>query len=158
MRFILSLIVLAMGIQVWAQVPVQEDRNEATYNKQFSIGLNGYDPVSYFPEGGSVPIVGDPQISFTYGTIPYFFSSEQNKALFMENPLKYEPTYGGWCAYAMSEDSRIQINPLIFTLQNNRSHFFISKSAKRTFDEEMAVREPAADVNWKNFSGEQPRL
>lgn len=158
MKSILSLILLFSGYVASAEIPVHADRNELEYNKQFTIGLNGYDPVSYFAEGGSVPVLGSETIAFTYGTIEYRFASEENRSLFMSNPLKYEPTYGGWCAYAMSENSKVQINPLYYTIHGNRAHFFISRSAKRTFDEEIAIREPAADGYWTTYSGEAPRL
>lgn len=158
MKTLLTLGLLLVGLQAWANVPVHEDRNEAEYNKQFSVGLNGYDPVSYFAEGGGGPQKGSADVTFTYGTIVYHFVNEANKDTFKHNPLKYEPTYGSYCAYAMSEGSKIEINPLIFTIHGNRAHFFVNKSAKKSFDSELKEREPVADQNWKDFSGEEPRL
>jgi YHS domain-containing protein len=153
-----SLLVLLWSATTFADVPLQQDRNEAEYNPQFSVGLNGYDPVSYFTEGGGSPLQGAAQISFTYGTITYYFSSKNNLELFKTNPLKYEPTYGGWCAYAMSEGAKVTINPTVFTIHGNRSHFFVNKSAKKSFDKDVVGRESEADLNWKDFSGEAPRL
>lgn len=158
MKHLVLLMAIGWSSFVQAQVPVHEDRNEAEYNKQYPTVLDGYDPVSYFEEGGGSPAKGNSSISFTYGARTYFFVNDENRQLFMTNPLKYEPTYGSWCAYGMSQGGKIRINPLIYTLKGNRAHFFINKSAKTSFDEELEALEIVADENWKQFSGESPRL
>ncbi len=158
MNKIISLIVFFTHISVWADVPVHKDRNEAEYSNQYAVVLNGYDPVTYFSEGGGTPQKGQPTIAFTYGQRMYHFVSPENRDLFKSNPLKYEPTYGSWCAYAMARGSKVRINPLIFTVAKNRSHFFISRSAKNSFDEDLRNYEDNADQVWFDFSGEAPRL
>jgi YHS domain-containing protein len=158
MKHLVLLIAIGWSSFVQAQVPVQEDRNEAEYNNQYSTVLDGYDPVSYFEEGGSVPVKGNATVSFVYGTRKYIFANEDHRQLFMANPLKYEPSYGSWCAYGMSQGAKIKINPLVFSLNGNRAHFFINKSAKRSFDEDLKASELIADDQWNKFSGESPRL
>jgi YHS domain-containing protein len=157
MKTIISLLVMTWAITGWAEVPVQNDRNEAEYNNQYTPVLDGYDPVSYFKEGGGAPVKGRNDISFTYGTRSYLFASEANLGLFKANPQKYEPSYGSWCAYGMSHNAKIPINPLIFTVSGNRLHFFVSKAAKRNFDGDVQSHEDEADTHWFNFSGEAPR-
>lgn len=152
-----SLLVFVWTVTVMADVPVHADRNEAEYNNQYAVVLNGMDPVSYFAEGGGAPIQGDANISFVYGTRMYHFSSELNKDMFKKNPLKYEPTYGSYCAYGMANGAKINIKPNIFTINGNRAHFFVSKSAKNNFDSNLTADEASADGNWKGFSGEAPR-
>lgn len=47
----------------------------------------------------------------------YKFSSNENKDTFVKNPSKYEPQYGGWCAYAMgSAGEKVEINPETFKI------------------------------------------
>ena len=133
-------------------------RNAAEYNLQGNIGLKGYDPVSYWQEGGSQPRIGDSSIFLDYEGVRYFFSSENNKDLFELIPEKYEPTYGGWCAWAMANGSKVDINPEIYTLSGNRIHFFVGNRPKRNFERDIQKYEALADKNWKNFSGENPRL
>ena len=157
MSKIMGLLVLVLSVQAFADVPVHEDRNEAEYNNQYGVVLNGYDPVSYFSEGGGMPLKGETTIAFNYGTRMYYFASEANLNTFKSNPLKYEPSYGSWCAYAMSQGSKVEINPMIFTVNGNRLHFFISKSAKKSFDKDVTGHEKDADQVWSNFSGEKAR-
>lgn len=65
------------------------------------LALSGYDPVAYFPEGGGKPAKGAQSISLVHGGVLYRFATEANKAAFESNPARYEPAYGGWCAWAM---------------------------------------------------------
>lgn len=146
-----------MFSQAFADVPVRADRNESQYNNQYAVVLNGYDPVSYFPEGGSTPQVGSTGITFTYGTRMYHFVSEANKALFKSNPLKFEPTYGSFCAWAMVNNRKVMIDPTIYTVNGNRLHFFVSPQAKSNFDADVLGYEVIADQNFFDFSGEKPR-
>ncbi len=157
MRNFIGLVAFFMSLHTWADVPVHEDRNEAEYNHQYAVVLNGFDPVSYFPEGGGSPLMGLSKLKFTYGTRIYHFASQENLDAFKANPLRYEPTYGSYCAFGMANNAKIEINPLVFTLNENRLHLFINKSAKRSFDLDVADHEDRADLNFFNRSGEKPR-
>ena len=57
--------------------------------------MSGYDPVSYF--SNDKPQKG--KIAYTNAGITYKFAMAANLETFKKNPLKYEPAYGGWCAY-----------------------------------------------------------
>ena len=138
-------------------VQAQATRNVAEYNLQASVGLKGYDPVSYFPEGGGLPQAGIQNLKLDYMGVSYFFATTQNLDLFVQNPDRYEPTYGGWCAYAMASGSKVDIQPMIYSINENRLHFFVSKRAKQNFDADVAGHETRADGFWKQISGEEPR-
>lgn len=133
-------------------------RNANLYNLNSGIGLKGYDPVAYFPEGGASPQKGIERFKLDYMGVMYLFSSAKNLDLFVENPDKYEPTYGGWCAFAMASGTYVDIQPTIYTIQGNRIHFFVGKRAKNNFDADIVTFEMNADRFWKQISGESPRL
>ena len=135
----------------------QQFRNVKEYNLQNDVGLKGYDPVSYFPEGGNKPLVGVNQYRLNYLGVVYFFANAKNLDLFSKQVNKYEPTYGGYCAYAMASGSKVDIDPMIYTINGNRLHFFVSQRAKRNFDADVSGYETRADGFWKQISGEEPR-
>lgn len=147
---------LLMSPLAGPQVQAQPDRNAAAYNLESGVGLKGYDPVSYFPEGQSKPRKGS--IRYGYKGVTYFFADQKNLETFLKNPEKYEPTYGGFCAWAMSQGSKIDIVPDLYTVNGNRLHLFFSRRAKANFDRDIPKYEPMADANWKKFSGESPRF
>lgn len=139
-------------------VHAESIRNAKAYNIANGVGLKGYDPVSYFPEGGSNPQKGLNEFKLDYMGVTYLFSSAKSLDFFVENPDKYEPSYGGWCAFAMASGTKVDIQPSIYTLQGNRIHFFVSKRAKQNFDSDLAAFELRADKFWEQISGEKPRL
>lgn len=152
-------IFIALGFLGASFAGAQESRDVSKYNI-FVPGenLNGYDPVGYFPEGGGKPQLGLQELSLTYMGVKYNFATAQNLELFMQNPNKYEPTYGQWCARAMAAGSYVKINPLIYTIHGNRLHFFVNKRAKDFFDADLESLETSADRFWKQISGEEPRF
>ena len=135
-----------------------QDRSVVEYNLPNGIGLKGFDPVAVFPEGGDQPAQGDAQFTLDYMGVKYFFASEMHRQMFMQNPAKYEPSYGGWCAYAMASNSKVDIQPQVYTIHGNRAHYFVGVRAKGNFDADVAGHEMRADEFWKQISGEEPRL
>jgi YHS domain-containing protein len=138
----------------------QPDRNVEFYNLPAGsdLALQGYDPVAFFEEHGAQALTGKSDITTTYGGVTYRFASIENREIFLGNPTKYEPTYGGWCAWAMANQGYAPINPIYFTQHGNRMHFFIRASAKRNFDNNLEFHESNADDFWKSESGEEPRI
>ena len=66
-----------------------------------NVILKGYDPVAYFNQGKAV--MGNPLITSKYDGATYLFASREDKAEFDKSPAKFEPQYGGYCAYTMSK-------------------------------------------------------
>lgn len=133
-------------------------RNVAEYNLRSQIALKGFDPVAVFPEGGGAPTPGRPELRLDYMGAIYQFSKPENLDLFVQNPDRYEPSYGGWCAYAMASGTKVDIQPQLFTLNGNRAHYFVSQRAKQNFDRDLKGHEERADRFWKQISGEDPRF
>ena len=144
---------LAMGVSVLDH----QDRNESEYNQQYTKVIDGYDPVSFFIEQENNPTQGLLVFEETFGQREYLFSSKANQDTFKSDPLKFEPTYGSWCAWAMSNGSKAPIIPEAYTVHRGRLHFFASFGAKARFDENKDSREKLADENWFLISGEMPR-
>ena len=154
---VLSMFVLGLSVNP-NLAHAQGSRKVSEYNLQNAVGLKGYDPVAIFAEGGGAPLAGMPGLSLDYQGVTYHFASVQNRDQFQLQPEKYEPTYGGWCAYAMASGSKVDIQPQLFTVHGNRAHYFVSARAKQNFDRDISGHESRADGFWKMFSGEDPRL
>lgn len=158
LRLLMILGIFMVSATSWATPTAEQpDRNVGVYNLENKLGLKGFDPVATFAEHGGKALEGDPQIATTYGDVIYHFASEENRQIFLENPTKFEPTYGGWCAWAMANKAYFDINPMIFTQNGNRMHYFVEPGAKARFDAGLQKREKDADSFWKNESGENPR-
>lgn len=121
------------------------------FNLKNSIGVSGYDLVAYFL---GTPKKGTSVHSYTYKGVIYNFSNENNKNTFVKNPSKYEPAYGGWCAYAMGleESEKVAINPKTYKIIDNKLYFFYNKfginTLKKWNEEGENKLKNNADKNW----------
>lgn len=108
--------------------------------------LDGYDPVAFFTENKPVP--GLPQIRSTYNGATYQFASAKNKALFDKDPAKYEPQFGGFCAYAASQGRTATIDVSQFTIVNGRLLLQYSDKALRLWNQNVQGHLEDADALW----------
>ena len=65
------------------------------------IALRGYDPVAYFEKGE--PVKGTAEHEIFWHDAIWRFESAKNRSLFEDDPEKYAPQYGGYCAWAVAE-------------------------------------------------------
>jgi YHS domain-containing protein len=138
-------------------------RDVSQYNlDKAGLAIQGYDPVSYFSEGGEKPAQGKKNLEYRYRGATYRFATQANLDAFKKNPRKYEPAHGGWCSSAMADGGRkVEIDPKAFKLTKGRLFLFYTNliTDARSFwnkDEPKNTRD--ADAHWKKLSGEDPRL
>ena len=102
-------------------------QDAATRQKHFllednHVAIQGYDPVSYFQSGQKE---GSKSISYAYKGVTYYFANEANKNIFIANPDKYEPAWGGWCGHAMAlRGEKVDIDPETYKIVNGRNVLF----------------------------------
>lgn len=77
------------------------DKDPIYTAKRSNIALQGYDTVAYFTIGE--PTKGSADFSTTYNGAEFRFVSEENLNLFLGDPQKYAPQYGGYCAWAVAQ-------------------------------------------------------
>ena len=65
------------------------------------IAIKGMDTVAYFTT--SKAIKGSKEFSYKREDAIWYFESEEHMNLFIANPEKYAPAYGGWCAFGVTE-------------------------------------------------------
>jgi hypothetical protein len=113
------------------------------------LALKGHDPVEYFTHNR--PAKGDPTRTVTYQGATYRFASEENKKLFEENPAKYAPQFGGFCAYAVSKGYTASIDPAAFQIVDGRLLLQNSLSVRDKFNQDTAANTRKADANWPSI-------
>jgi hypothetical protein len=147
MKTIIALLVFVLVIEGNAQV---ENLRKTNFNLKKNIAVEGYDVVSYF-EGK--PTLGDGTLRVTFKGVVYRFASQSNLAKFKTNPEKYEPAYGGWCAYAMgASGEKIKVDPETFKILEGKLYLFYNFWGNNTLEDwnsnEKNLRE-SADKFWR---------
>lgn len=122
------------------------------------VAIQGYDPVAFFAD--SKPRMGDPKIRTTYGGAIYWFASTDHKAMFEADPAKYEPQFGGWCAYAASIDTLSPIEPKYWEIVDGRLILQHNQRAWDLWHKDAGGNLVKADKNWPGLvekNGAPPR-
>ena len=126
--------------------------------KQFNlnddhIAISGYDPVAYFTEGKAKE--GSKSLKADYMGVTYYFISEKDKDIFAAHPDKYEPEYGGWCAYAMgAKGEKVEVDPETFKIVNGKLYLFYNRffnNTLKSWNKDEAGLRKKADTNWSSF-------
>lgn len=111
--------------------------------------IDGYDVVSYFKNS---PTKGKSQFKVSHQGVTYLFANETNKNAFNDNPGKYLPQYGGWCAYAMGKTGeKVEVNPKTYKLIDGKLYLYYNKFFNNTLDswnEDEKILKQKADKNW----------
>jgi YHS domain-containing protein len=145
----LTILLVLLSSLVWAQ---SDDIRTKHFNLEKQVAIEGYDPVSYFD---NKPMEGKSEIKFRYKGASYLFSNLQNLTKFKSNPEKYEPSYGGWCAYAMGETGeKVKIDPETFKIIDGKLYLFYNFWGNNTLTEWNKNEKPLktkADQNWKKI-------
>lgn len=151
MKKIMSLLAVTLMTISISMAQTTAEKNK----QQFNLGgdglaIKGYDPVAYFNDHKAVE--GKKDISLTSDGVTYHFASTQDRDLFKANPVKYEPQYGGWCAYAMgATGEKVDIDPGTFKITDGKLYLFYNKffnNTKKTWDKDEANLKSKADANW----------
>ncbi|WKL45142.1 YHS domain-containing (seleno)protein [Flavobacterium sp. ZE23DGlu08] len=129
----------------------QKDNKRVTlFNLEKNVAIQGYDPVAYFKQGKAVK--GKKEITASYEGVVYYFSMLVNKEYFLKNPSKFEPQYGGWCAYAMGDSNeKVSINPETFKISNGKLYLFYNaffNNTLKSWNKEETGLMMKADANW----------
>lgn len=133
-------------------------QDDAARKKQFNIeksglAIQGYDPVAYQVQKQAVE--GKSQYTTVYKGITYRFSSDANRKLFLASPEKYEPAYGGWCAYAMGENGeKVAVDPETFKVINGKTYLFYNfyfTNTLKSWNANEPTLKTKADKNWTGF-------
>lgn len=123
---------------------------DPVYTSLFSDkAIRGYDTVAYFTEDKAVE--GDDAYSMEYQGATWLFSSQENLDLFAENPEKYAPQYGGYCAYAVSQNTTASIKPELFTIVDDKLYLNYSESVNEKWLKEKENFIVDADKNWPDL-------
>jgi YHS domain-containing protein len=145
--FLVFAVLLSITSVLFAQ---SEDVRKKNFNIKKNIVLEGYDPVSYFDHQ---PQEGKADIYTMYKGITYRFATPANLNKFKTNPEKYEPAYGGWCAYAMgASGEKVRIDPETYKILDGKLYVFYNFWGNNTLtdwnknEKQLMMK---GDRNWK---------
>jgi len=154
MKTIITLFLLCFtAFTAMADTATQRQKH---YNLKNHLGIQGYDPVSYFSGN---PQKGNSAHAQTVKGVTYHFVSAANASKFKSNPAKYEPQFGGWCAYAFAEKAgKVKINPKSYKIISGKLYLFYrsapwGNTLKKWNKNSDAAQIKVASSEWSKFVG-----
>ena len=151
MKILLTIFIALASAACMAQDGTQLRKTQ--FNLDNGIAISGFDPVAYFKQGTAAK--GKKELAVFDRGVTYYFSSIENKEEFKKNPSRYEPQYGGWCAYAMGKDgSKVEVDPETFKIIDGKLYLYYNKFFNNTlknWNKDEPNLKAKADVNWKQF-------
>lgn len=142
-----SLTILFLGFFIFTQA------QSIDYNTTKGFVANGYDVTEYFNQKA---IKGNDKFISTHDQVKYRFSSKKNLEKFINNPEKYVPQYGGYCAYAVAvKNEKIGVNPKTFEIRDGKLYLFYNAWGVNTLEkwqkENTEQLQEKADMKWKTI-------
>ena len=134
---VLAVSLIASGV-TWAGVDTETDEN--------GVILAGHDAVAYFTQGK--PVLGNANFTAVHNDAIYRFSSEENRDIFVSNPDKYAPAYGGFCAYGATFGKKFEINGKAFEIVDGVLYVNKDENVYKAWAKSIPTHIDEADQEW----------
>jgi YHS domain-containing protein len=127
--------------EIAARAPVAE------INVKEGVAVKGYDVVAYFTD--RIPVKGSPEYMYQWKGATWQFASAEHRAAFVSNPEKYAPQYGGYCSYAISLGSVVDIDPKQWKIVGGRLYLNNNSIAQGLWLRDPEAHIKKGDFNWR---------
>lgn len=143
-RKILALLSL-LSLGLW---PANASAKEAEiYTGIFStLAVSGYDTVAYFTAGK--PVKGRSEFQTEWKGALWYFSSKENLDRFKASPEAYAPQFGGYCAWAVSQNYTASADPMAWRIVDGKLYLNYDKNVQATWEKDIPGHIASANRNW----------
>lgn len=145
---VIPLLVIAIGVVGYIAHSKGAFAMDAIFNTDAGA-IGGYDTVAYFTQSAAVS--GSPEIVAEFAGQDWLFSSEENKALFLQDPEKYVPQYGGYCSYARSIGFTAYSDPTAWSIVDGRLFLNLNHDVREVWSADAEAKITAADAYWQKY-------
>jgi len=138
--------IIALVLLLWGFPALPQTAKTLQNLDKNGAAIQGYDPVAFFTQ--NKPVKGNPELHSSYRGATYYFASAEDKASFDAAPAKYEPQFGGFCAYGVSRGNLVPIKVEAFQIVNGRLLLQYDLDVKEKFNKDTSGNLQKADQNW----------
>jgi YHS domain-containing protein len=132
-------------VQTPAQAGVPGSKSQINLDAH-GVALGGYDPVAYFESGK--PTHGVAAISASYGGARYLFATAAHRRVFLKNPQRYLPEFGGFCVVGTAFGEKVDVDPETGKVVNGKLYLNNSQRALDIFNKDQTSTITKAESNW----------
>ena len=140
MKKLLPLLALLVALPAFAQTKTLLNLDKT------GVAIQGYDPVAFFTD--NKPVKGKPEFVARHNSATYQFVSKEHRDQFKQDPAKYEPVFGGYCAYGVSRGKLVEIDVDAFQIVDGKLLLQYSKGVRDDFNKDSKGNLTKAEANW----------
>lgn len=118
--------------------------------------LAGYDAVAYFTLDKAV--LGKANITAVYDGAIYRFSHHKHRDMFKQNPAKYAPQFGGFCAYGMTFGKKFNVDGKAFKIVDGKLYVNKNLAVYQAWSKDIPLHIKQANQQWpkvKNIAAKE---
>jgi hypothetical protein len=116
------------------------------YFERDGLAIDGYDPVAYVTD--QKPVKGSPEVQFVHRGSTFQFTSDAHRQVFIADPGRFAPQYGGYCAYGMAKGYKAKIDPAAFTVVDGKLFLNYNDAVRAQWLSDIPGYIRRADANW----------
>jgi len=135
---------------------MHNDMKSSICTNMSGLAINGFDAVSYFTDGK--PALGKKDFTYSWMNAKWQFASEEHLKMFKDNPGKYAPQFGGFCAYAVSKNTTAPGNPTAWLVKDGKLYLNVSGDVQKLFNEDVDGNIKKAEKNWKSMMSDEKMM
>ena len=109
------------------------------------VALKGYDVISYLEKHDEK---GTKVNSASFGGVTWWFASAEHRRIFVADPARFVPEYGGFCAYSIGRGAAATADPRVYSATGGKLYLFFDPAVKAVWDQEQSGSIANADRNW----------
>lgn len=111
-----------------------------------NTAVGGYDPVAYHTQGK--PVQGSGSFTTRWKGATWRFASAENRALFLADPERYAPQYGGHCAWAVSQGYTAKGDPNHWRVVDGKLYLNYNAQVQTDWEKDIPGHIRNANGNW----------
>ena len=121
--------------------------------KPGGTAVRGYDTVAYFTLGR--PVEGSDKYTTEWSGALWKFSSQEHLDLFVAEPEKHAPQYGGYCAYGVAVGSLVKIEPELWTILDGKLYLNYNDKFNNKWKQDISGYIALADSKFESLLEEK---
>lgn len=158
-RRYLALSVLAtaglMALAPQAAFAYDENSTSSINVDKKGVAVNGFDVVAYFT--ASQPTQGRAEFSAVHNGTTYLFSSAASRDAFKQNPPRYVPQFGGFCAMGVALDKKLDGDPTAWRIVDDKLYLNVNKDVQKKWLEDVPGNLMKAAAIWPTIKDKTPK-
>ena len=148
--FVIALLGFFAVAPAFAAEPINTLEKSGFFSyKPSGVAIRGTDTVAYFTQGK--PVEGSDEFTTEWQGATWKFSSQEHLDLFVGNPEKYAPQYGGYCAYGVAQDGLVKIEPENWSIIDDKLYLNYDDGVQKKWEKDIAGYIAEADKKFDSL-------